>query len=284
MHKPTISIIGCGKVGLFLGKLLASHADIKSIVCQTESSAQKARSLLEKGYATTLLSEVATSDFYLIATPEGSIAKCATELAKLKTVRPGQIVFHPSGAYSAQLLAPLKERGALIASLHPNLNIADPLYIPEGFYATIEGEKGACTALKQLFSFHPIAFIDIAAEDKLLHHTALVMVANFVLALIDIGRRLLEQSHTTDPEIMLSSLLKNTLFTIEQKGLDYALSGPISRGSIQLVQEQLALLETINERYALLYRHLSSQILSIVEERKLLPETVLAHMKKILFP
>lgn len=280
MTKPTLSIIGCGRIGLFLGKLLSKHVTILSLLSKSSQSVVRGAEFL--GFKIEAIQNLKSSDFYLLAVPESAIETCAHQLAGAGIIRKGQIAFHTSGAYSSDLLKSLKTQGAFIASLHPDLSIADPSFIPSSFYATLEGDVEAKAALRKLFSFYPIAFLDLLAEDKPIYHAALVLVANFSLALIVLAKQLLASTQLEDVEALLASVEANTLLTIQQKGLKNALSGPLSRGAVNLVAEQLNLMRNLHPRYGEIYRLLSLELLEMSEEAKLLTPSQRAQLKEIL--
>lgn len=280
MAKPTFSIIGCGRIGLFFGKLLSSHVTLLSLISKSSQSVIKGAEFL--GLKSEAIQNLKSSDFYLLAVPENAIEECAIQLAETGVIKEGQIVFHASGAYSSDLLKSLKHQGAFVASLHPDLSVADPSFIPSSFYATLEGDAEAKTALRKLFSFYPIAFLDLLAEDKLIYHTSLVLVANFSLALIDLAEKLLASTQLEDVELLLASLQANALLTIQQKGLKKALSGPLSRGAADLVAKQLNLMKSLHPHYGEIYRLLSLELLEICEEAKLLSPSEGIKLKEIL--
>ncbi|MCI0408569.1 MAG: DUF2520 domain-containing protein, partial [Acidobacteria bacterium] len=85
-------------------------------------------------------------DVLLIAVPDGAIAATARAWARL-TDWQGKSAFHTSGALPSVLLAPLRERGARVASLHPLTSIplpSDDRKLFEGITFALEGDAAAC--------------------------------------------------------------------------------------------------------------------------------------------
>lgn len=278
----SVSIIGCGRMGTFLAKILQPHARIQSLIARSEASAARAREAIGEGSPSTDLSKVESSDFYLIGVQEEAIRSCAEALAKTGAVQAGQIAFHVSGMYPSSLLDPLKAKGLHITSLHPDISVSDPQFLPPFFFATLEGDAFASEQLKKLFSYYPIVFQDINAKDKALYHTALVIASNFSLALLKVAKEILSTTALEETDLMLVSLLSNTLQTIQQKGLQAALSGPVSRGSKHLVEEQLALMHAISPRFGEIYRLMSLQILEMTEELRHLPHESIEKLRAVL--
>src|SRR5215471_10584712 len=95
----TISIIGAGRVGQTLGRLLhKSGTSIESVVCRTKSSARKAVAFIGRGTPLTSdLSGLAASKLFLLTVPDDEISKTAERMAVLRTDWSGSIVIHTSG-------------------------------------------------------------------------------------------------------------------------------------------------------------------------------------------
>src|SRR5215831_7750665 len=82
--QKTIAIIGAGRVGRTLGKLLRERGwRIGRVVTRSQKTARAAVRAISAGIATSLLdADVTRADVVLIATPDRAIEKAAGELAR----------------------------------------------------------------------------------------------------------------------------------------------------------------------------------------------------------
>src|SRR5207237_7261579 len=146
--RPSVSIIGAGRVGTALGLALeAANYRVEIVVTKHRVSARRAATLLGPqtvGLAETQLdglsrSQVASfnrASLIILATPDDSIAPLAKRLATVfrfksiglarreKSALP--VALHTSGALSSEVLKPLRKLGFAVGSLHPLLSISYP--------------------------------------------------------------------------------------------------------------------------------------------------------------
>jgi len=110
--KPSLNrivIVGAGRVGQTLGRLLAeSGYTIEAVVCRSTPRAQTARQFTRARRAVTQLNAELLKDsgIILITTPDAAIGAIAKALAKFPLLWKNRFVFHPSGALSSEVLHP----------------------------------------------------------------------------------------------------------------------------------------------------------------------------------
>src|SRR5712692_8532984 len=128
MTRMRFSILGAGRLGRSLGRLLARRGLVPGgISCRTLRSARQATAFIGGGQpAVSNPKAAAGSALVVIATPDRAIVSVARELAESGTRWKGRIVAHTSGALASTALEVVRSRGALVASLHPLASIADP--------------------------------------------------------------------------------------------------------------------------------------------------------------
>src|SRR2546425_6444032 len=126
--KREFAILGAGRLGRTLGRLLARRGYLPAgLSCRTLRSARQASAFIGGGEPTTSNPQAAArAPLVLIATPDREIVPLARELSRARLGWTGRIVAHTSGAISSTALAPLKNRGASVASLHPLASVAAP--------------------------------------------------------------------------------------------------------------------------------------------------------------
>ena len=122
MGKPKIAVVGAGKVGSALALLLSQQGyPVAGVASKSISSARRVAEELNVP-ATDKPEEVTIgADVVFITTPDRVIARVAGEISERGGFRSGQVVFHTSGAHSAEEVGAARRFGALSASLHPLL-------------------------------------------------------------------------------------------------------------------------------------------------------------------
>src|SRR5688500_16669363 len=146
-QKPDVSIIGAGRLGTTLAVALASRKySIRSLVARHRSTARKAAGLLDtdvQSLAAKQLDALRPADLFLITTPDDQIANVAAQLAGLET-NCYPVALHTSGALSAEVLAPLREKGWSIGSIHPLISVSSTEESAlRGAFWSVEGDKAA---------------------------------------------------------------------------------------------------------------------------------------------
>jgi predicted short-subunit dehydrogenase-like oxidoreductase (DUF2520 family) len=254
--KPTVSIIGSGRLGTALAKALAaSHYEIQALVSRRIAHARRAATLV--GSATIALSEaelqrLPASKIILITTPDGEIQKTADRIASLETSPRGRTVLHTSGALAAsEVLAPLAAAGFATGSLHPLVSISEPQTGAgklRGAFFCVEGDAAANRVARSIVkdlqghSFH------IASNSKPLYHAAAVMASGHVTALVSLATDMLVQCGLDEKTArrVLLPLLESTVANLSASEPAAALTGTFARGDLVTVRRHLRALS--NER------------------------------------
>ena len=114
--KPTVSVVGSGRLGTALARALASSGySVQAVVARSSAHARKAASYLGHpilALGANQLGKLPLSEIVLITTPDDMIAATSRELAGLqKGTLQGQTALHTSGALSSDVLSPLAEFG-----------------------------------------------------------------------------------------------------------------------------------------------------------------------------
>ena len=227
------------------------------------------------------------ADLYFVAAADDAIAGCADELAASGLVGEGCIVCHLSGALSSAVLAPVRERGALVGSVHPVKSFAHPLDSVAGFAGTwcgIEGDAAAVACLTEAFSALGGKVFPVEAQFKAIYHAGSVLVCNYLTALVEAGARAYQKGglpRQTAFQVM-EPLVRGTLDNIFRAGTAQALTGPIARGDCQAVARQLGALEEWDPGIALIYRALGRVAVDLSHERGCASGAELVRLQEIL--
>ncbi|MDD2919935.1 Rossmann-like and DUF2520 domain-containing protein [Rhodoferax sp.] len=260
----TVNLMGGGRVGQTLGRLLAQDGryQVQDVLTRSAASAQQAVDFIGKGRAVVHMADLRPADLWLLAVPDDQIAPVASDLATCEGLTPAT-VFHTSGAMRAELLKPLQDIGWHAASVHCLLSFASPVTALEQFADTpcaLEGDAQALAELRPLLTRLGAQCFAIRSEDKLLYHAGAVFATNFLPVLQDLAEQLWQ--HTGMPPRLVqhlrASLLQNAINNIVKLGPQAALTGPASRGDTALLATQAKAVRDWNASAGLAYQALSA--------------------------
>jgi predicted short-subunit dehydrogenase-like oxidoreductase (DUF2520 family) len=209
------------------------------------------------------------ADVFLITVPDDQIAGVAGEMSSLSFTA---TALHTSGALSAEVLAPLRERGWRIGSVHPLMSVSDAREgdaALRGGYWSIEADKTTLRLAKTIVSDLAGKSFSIRSEDKPLYHAAAVMAAGNVVALFDVALEMLVHCGLTrkTARSVLLPLIASTIHNLETKDPAQALTGTFARGDVDTVKRHLAALKNKDLADALgLYRLLGERSLKLTKK------------------
>src|SRR6185369_14282852 len=274
-QKPTVSIIGAGRLGTTLAVALSRKGySIESLVARHAQTARKAAGLLNgdtQALAAKQFNLLKPADLFLIATPDDQVASVAAELAKLDLDRK-PAALHTSGALSAEVLSPLRKKGWSTGSIHPLVSVTDGVRAElRGTFWSLEGDKEASRIGKAIVDDLGGESFSIRSEDKPLYHAAAVMSAGNVVALFDVAIEMLVRcglSRKTARGI-LQPLIASTVQNLETRDPVDALTGTFARGDIETVKLHIAALEKRKLSDATeLYRLLGRRSLKLAKKKQ----------------
>jgi len=285
--KPSISIIGAGRLGTALGiALRAAGYGIDLVVAKRAASAKRAAALigrtigLSHGQLASRQSDLALqSSVIIIATPDDVITEVADELAaKFRLTRPRRakrIALHTSGALSSRALESLERQGFLTGSLHPLVSISEPRAGAEWLsrsYFSLEGKPAAIRSARQMVRDLGGHSFTIKAEDKALYHAAALMASPNMTALFDVALEMLNRCGLSPARArqVLLPLARSTLQNLSTQSPSAALTGTFKRADISTVRKHLAAIESQRLRDALeAYVLLGRRSLSLAKSNKI---------------
>jgi predicted short-subunit dehydrogenase-like oxidoreductase (DUF2520 family) len=274
--KPSVSIIGSGRLGTALAVALAAASyPINVMVARQRRHARKAARLV--GSRTSALGSdelrlLPPSKVIFIATPDDEIGNVSEELAGLTTGRPtGRIVLHTSGALSAEVLSPLSAVGFRVGSLHPLVSVSDPRSGVEnlrGAFYCIEGDAAAIRMAHAIVRDLKGQSFTIPRESKPLYHAAAVMASGHVVALFDLAVEMLMACGLTRSKArrVLMPLLESTVNNLAIIDPARAMTGTFARGDLATVLRHLQSLSKDGSTQALeAYRTLGVHALDLIQ-------------------
>lgn len=239
---PSIAIIGAGKVGTTLARVwFAGDLAIVAVASRTPAHAEALAD--EVGSVATSPAQAASrADLTVITVPDDHIAGVAAGLLHLDWM--GKGIIHTSGAHSLEALEILKQRGAMIGSLHPAYPFAgagdkDML---RGVTFALESESPRLIAwLDMLVEAAEGRAFTLRPEMKPLYHAALAITSNYAVTLYAAGKSLMQHAGASADAAdgALRTLLAGTAQNLQTKDAAEALTGPLVRGDLGTIEAHL---------------------------------------------
>ena len=256
--KPTVSVVGSGRLGTALAIALESSAySILAVVAQHPSRARKAAALLRRStlaLSANQIEKLPHSDFILITTPDDSIADVARQLAvSQQGVARGRTVLHTSGALSSDVLLPLADTGFHVGSIHPLVSVSDArtgAKALRGAFYCVEGDKVALRVARSIVADLKGEGFSVSSDMKALYHAAAVMASGHFVALLDIAVEMLFAcglNKVRAREVLLP-LMRSTVENLSNHEPARALTGTFARCDAATVQRHLAALRELESK------------------------------------
>ncbi len=237
-----ITLIGPGRAGLSIAYAAkkAGH-DIVTVVARRPEAARNGAEKLD-AVASFLDRQLPPSDLWIVATRDDAIASVAETLAE----RLGEgsdapkTAVHLSGLSSVETLAPLREFGVRVGSVHPLQTMPNPEVGHERLHGawfgiTADPESyGILVAFVESLGGRPFAIDDDA---KPAYHAAAAAAANFTLVNMVVAQDLLDAVDI--PIAVLGPLMEAIVANAVEIGPRAALTGPVARGDVETVAAQI---------------------------------------------
>jgi len=243
----TLHIVGCGRVGRSLARLWADAGtfSIGQVVNRSVESAQRAVEFIGQGSAAETLGSIDAEDWLMLAVPDSRLAPNAETVAETLGETTGDaqagpaLVFHVSGAESAEVLRPI---GCPVASVHPVCPFSDPARAIQNFsgsYALGEGDDRALDRVLPAFAGIGAETLRFSPVDKRRYHAATITASNFLNVLDDLALGLAESAGLAPEQALkvIVALQRAGLANIERVGPVQALTGPIERGDLAVCEK-----------------------------------------------
>lgn len=248
IQKPTVSIIGAGRLGQALALALqpAGYA-IVALVARRRQKAEKAAGLLDKpavALSAKQLDQLPSSDVVIIATPDDAIENVAARLATSLPLNDRGLILHTSGALSSEVLLRLAKRGFHTGSVHPLVSVSESRAgaksLGNAFYC-VEGDQVAIRMARKMVRDLGGTSFSIKPENKALYHAAALLAAGHLTALIDLAIEMLVSAGLNRPDAqkVLLPLVESAVANLKNSPPARALTGTFARGDLATVERHL---------------------------------------------
>ncbi len=261
MTLKNISVVGTGKLGSSLAIALKSKGfNISGLYSIGGTSQESLCRKLEICLGNDLSKSVISSDIIFITVPDSQIRNVSRQISQCVNVKDikNKYFFHMSGALTSDELVDLAGLGAYTGSLHPIQTFAGTSVVQKIFEGVYFGFEGCCeinSIAKYLVDALNGNIISIEKANKPIYHACACIISNFTVTLSHTVEKLLK-SIKVENDIGINAfmpLLKGTVDNIEKLGSVRSLTGPISRGDLNVIRGHA---EALNEKCGYLEREI----------------------------
>lgn len=275
-----ITIIGAGRVGKTLGRLFRTRPSttINAVFNQSKESSEAAINFIGAGRCVSDFSALPPADLTLITSPDAIIVDIAYQLAEKTKIKAGSLFVHCCGALSSDILSPLKDKGAYVASIHPMRSFANPELAVDSFagtYCAIEGDQEAMVRLVPFFEGIGAVTFRIAQDKKALYHAASVFASNYLVTLGQEAINCLREAEVDEPIAtrIILSLMRSVFENLDSsQSPQEALTGPIQRADLTTIEAHLQALK--NEEKKQLYSRLGEATIALTTHEQRVKEDI----------
>ncbi len=244
--RESVTIVGPGRVGQALGKLLhRARVDVRYVAGRDLGKARKAAQFIGSGEGV-LLSDarLAEPKVLLVTSGDAALGNLSSALVRLRTDWHGKVVLHTSGSIPASVLSPFRERRAAIGSMHPFQTVPDAAAGAKSLVDCFWGIEGDTQAVeistRWVKALGGVPF-RIDPLRKTLYHASAFLACAGVVTLLSESAALLKLAGVPAEiaEPMLVQFAAETLTNFAERGAQSALTGPVSRGDWDVVRKHL---------------------------------------------
>jgi predicted short-subunit dehydrogenase-like oxidoreductase (DUF2520 family) len=276
--KPRIAIVGPGRLGTALALALA-HAGYQIPEIITRGNRVSAQNLARSVGARTATIPHARLDAEVIwfCVPDRDIAAVAGKLERA-TSWVGKIAFHSSGALTSDQLGRLRQRGAVVASVHPLMTfVSKSVPLLNGVPFGIEGDKKATQLAQKIVRDLGGAELRINKKNKAAYHAWGTFASPLLIAALVTAERVAGVAGVAavNSRRQILPIVKQTIENYGSLGAAAAFSGPIVRGDVGTIREHLRVLEKVPEARAVYVALARMALLHLPTENRRKLETLL---------
>ena len=244
MKRPSISIVGVGRVGTALARRLAQAGyRIDEVVCRDQTSSRRKAARLARqlgAKSRTAGNARLDADAVWFCVPDNEISRVASAFAVREWE--GKIAFHASGIVSSDALAALSRRGASVASVHPLMTFV-PGSTPEfsGVLFGVEGDRRAIAYARKVIRRLDGFPVQIQKRDKAAYHSFATMSCPMLVSLLTAAERVgaFAGIPTGAARRGMIPIIRQTLKNYSEAGPATSFTGPLARGDLGTVEKHL---------------------------------------------
>ena len=246
--KARIAIVGAGALASSLVPSLYRAGYSIEAVIPRRKSAPGARALAGQVGANVCSSPASLDvDLVWFCVPDAEIASASRSLDRISWNK--KAAFHSSGALTSDELRALREKGAVIASVHPLMTFVTGAQASlQGVSFAVEGDVPAVRMARSMVKSLGGRAYAVRKQDKPLYHAWGMFASPMFAALIATAEEVAGAAGVSKSEIRrrMLPILRQTLENYAALGAPAAFSGPIARGDIDTVRRHLQVLARVS--------------------------------------
>ena len=239
--RPSVAVVGCGRAGGSIALALdRAGYRIAALWSRSRAGRQRAHRLLDAPVLATPADAAHEADVTFVAVPDDAVAGVAAWVAE--GVVPGRRVVHTSGSVSVEALAPAREAGARIGSVHPLQTLPDARRGADalvGAAVAVTCDPSDRRSLHRLVSAWGGRPFPLPDESKTLYHAAAVFASNYVVASLWAAAELLERAGVPNGNALLWPLVRQSVENVAARGAERSITGPVARGDAGVVRRHI---------------------------------------------
>jgi predicted short-subunit dehydrogenase-like oxidoreductase (DUF2520 family) len=251
--KPSIAIVGAGRLGTSLAFALREAGyEVDELISRNRpGSLLKTRRLANQvgARASSIESATLSARVVWLCVPDADIFACANALFSPAGWR-RKVALHSSGALTSSELAPLKKKGAAIASVHPLMTFvrkARPSLAGVPF--ALEGDAAALRIARRIvldLGGEPFA---IARRHKAAYHAWGGFTSPLLIAALTVAEQVATRAgmNRNVARRRMLPIVRQTIANYFQTGPADAFTGPLIRGDVGTVAKHLKVFRKLPE-------------------------------------
>lgn len=240
--KPSVGVIGAGRVGAVIGAALRSVGyPLVAVAGESDASRTRIETLLPGVRVDKPTAVSKAAGLLLLTVPDDTLDNVVRMLVASRAIRSGQIVVHTSGRHGLRVLEPARAIGAHGIALHPAMTFTGTdldLARLAGCTYGVTNEPEDHALVETLVADLGGNLVTVEEGDRELYHAALAHGSNHLVTLVSQAMDLLRSAGAQDPALILRPLMTAALDNALAFG-DAALTGPIVRGDLKTVRAHL---------------------------------------------
>ena len=250
-NQLSVSIVGPGRLGTALAlNLRQAGWKVECLVVRPGARVRQATTQLARllnAQVMRLGDGILPSGLVWIAVPDDAIAAAASQLAQAQSWK-NATVFHSSGALTSDVLSPLRDRGARVASVHPGMTFVYKV-VPSfaGVPFGVEGDAAALRLARKIVADLGGTAYTIRKENKVLYHAFDTFASPLLIGLMATLEQVGKVAGIPKSQVrkMAGPLLRQTINNYLEHGAAAAFSGALIRGDVATVRRHLDALKKI---------------------------------------
>lgn len=250
-RKIEAAIVGAGRLGTALAlELSRAGYRVREIVVHRPAS-QSIRALARQIGAQLAVGQKAKLDAPLLwlCVPDREIEPLARQLSASRDWK-GRVVVHSSGVLASEVLAPLRRRGAAVASLHPMMTfVRDSHSSLCGVLFGVEGDPAAVRVARKIVGDLGGAVFLLNRKKKVLYHIWGMFGSPLLLSLLVAAEEIAVKAGVPRAAARkgILPIASQTLSNYARLSAAEAFSGPIIRGDVATVKKHVDALRKFPE-------------------------------------